>query len=144
MGKTPGIGTALHDIAAAIREQTEYFREDDTKDKNPADVEEIEETLPRPSYSRPSTHASGTAFDQLGGAVREMGRAYYGQQPEDTLVLSPEVVELLRVTPHQFVNPPRPPMRRGFSRDLDCRICQLKFRNPVHLIQIASLAQEED
>lgn len=69
---------------------------------------------------------------------------------EDSLDIPTSVVELLRVTPHQFVAPPRRPRRPGerryyisFGGDQDCRLCHLKFRNPVHLIQMAQLPTED-
>lgn len=147
---------SLQDVARAIREQTDYFREDDKKD---VDTEAVEDTMKRPSFTEPrtfttydeaqSSHASSTAMDFDAQAIYRSSvnviRRAQGMEEVD-----PEtpvfIVQLMRETPHQFTAKQRLRMTYGqrigrLSRQ-ECRLCDLTFRNPVHLIQMASLSED--
>lgn len=143
MGKQIEIADRLAEVAEAIREQTEYFREDDNKDVETKDEAPTKMSGDNVTYDE-AAHwfAANPEFGRSANQIRrDQGL------PEVPRIRVPEyIVEIMQETPHMFYQP-RGARRNVFEQRANwpkpkCNLCNLVLGNPVHLIQMASLQED--
>lgn len=127
-----------NNVATAIREQTEYFREEDQKEEDvESDVEDNPEQFM--NYAKERLSRGSASFDEVRDAMNTVRRI----QADDAFRIVPIwIQELMQETPHMFKRGPR--RKFQLNPPEQCRLCDLKFGNPVHLITAASLPMGDD
>jgi len=135
------VASAIRDVASAVRAHTAHVKIDDERywEEQNADAKEGGEKPTRVNIFDEAQVATLDAYQ------RQMGR-HYGL-PDSAEVIPTHVVELMQETPHQFVRSESSIRYRSTygnrTSQTKCRICQLKFNNPVHLIQIPTLSYSD-
>lgn len=129
--------TSIEDVSAAIREQTEYFKEDDAKENR---IEQrVGGILRAPTSFNVEGHKIAEQVRKLTGTLSRLDQAeataafnpnterQKQDLPEVSRDKAYETIVILQETPHQF-------LKWADNYTKRCRLCRLARANPVHNI----------
>lgn len=136
----------LRELVKATQKHTEYCREADELDRQ-EQMQDKSDTQTWTHEAAPfSTHPTADEIRGMHRSINAQRRAAALPEfvePGPTMIPT-ELVELMQVTPHQFVrNVWRPRTERLSNNYNKCRVCQLPSRNAVHLVLLPTFNHRE-